>query len=232
MEINQMIVEQVFRETSLTNLVRQCFDQANNDQSKITDRALSIDGMSGRKYRKFINNCARAVANPRYLEVGVWRGSTLCSAIAGVDGVEAVAIDNFSYGGATPEDVYNNIALVKTESAKVLVLDQPFEDFDFTAHGKFNIYMYDGAHDEESQYQGIVRAKPALTETAIIIVDDWNKGSGGGNDVQDGTFRGFVDSGLEILYHISIDTGITIGAGGGQNSEWHCGYGIFVVENK
>jgi hypothetical protein len=227
-----MIVEQLFRETSLTNLVKECLAQANNNQSKITNQALTMEGMSGRQYRKFINNCVRAVANPRYLEVGVWRGSTLCSAIDGVDNVEAVAIDNFSYGGATPEDVHNNVARVKTESAKITVIDQPFEDFDFTAHGKFNIYMYDGAHDEESQYRGIVRAKPALAETAIIIVDDWNEGSGGTNDVQDGTFRGLVDANLEILYHIGVDTGITNGAGGGQNSDWHCGYGIFVVENK
>ena len=32
----------------------------------------SIDGMSGKKYRFFINNLVRTVANPRYLEVGSW----------------------------------------------------------------------------------------------------------------------------------------------------------------
>jgi hypothetical protein len=67
----------------------------------------SIDGMSGTKYRFFINSLVRGLPDARYLEVGSWAGSTLCSAIHG-NKVLAVAIDNWSeFGG--PRDAFNEV---------------------------------------------------------------------------------------------------------------------------
>lgn len=226
------ITAYTYHEHPLIENVKTAFKLADENTSEISDFAMRIPGMSGRKYRQFINNYVRSLPNARYLEVGTWLGSTLCSAIDGIDNIEAVAIDNFSYGGATMEQVIDHVTNTCKDLDKITVLDQRFEDFDFTAHGKFNVYLYDGAHGEEDQYLGIVRAKPALADVALIVVDDWNKGSGGNNGVQDGTYRGLNDAGLEVMYKIDIDTGITDGAGGGVASDWHCGYGIFLVRHK
>ena len=55
----------------------------------------AVDGMSGLKYRYFINTLVGAVPNARYLEIGSWAGSTLCAAIHG-NKVTAVAVDDWS----------------------------------------------------------------------------------------------------------------------------------------
>ena len=57
-------------------LIKHSFDRALNDESPLPSEIRDIDGMSGQKYRAFINNLVRSCPNPRYLEVGTWAGST------------------------------------------------------------------------------------------------------------------------------------------------------------
>jgi len=208
----------------LVEVVEDCLDRALDNKSAISEFALNISGMSGSTYRKFINNYAKAIENPTYLEIGTWKGSTLCAAIDGVENIKALAVDNFSYGGATIDDVNHNVLTTRTQSADITVLDQNFENFDFTAHGKFKIYLYDGGHTEEDHYNGIIRAIPALEEVALVIIDDWDT-----QEVKDGTARAFAEPGLEVLHSFIINAGTLNGAG---SPDWHCGYGMFLVRVK
>src|SRR5271156_5203500 len=96
------ITEIKSRRAGLIEAVSYSFNLARAGKTAIDPNLLEIEGMSGRKYRIFINNLVKNVRNPRYLEIGTWAGSTLCSAINGND-VTAVAIDNWSeFGG--PKD--------------------------------------------------------------------------------------------------------------------------------
>jgi hypothetical protein len=63
--------------------VYKAFAEAFAGFGTIQEAVLKMPGMSGTKYRRFINNLMRILPHPRYLEVGAWAGSTLCSAIDG-----------------------------------------------------------------------------------------------------------------------------------------------------
>jgi hypothetical protein len=64
---------------------------------------------------------------------------------------------------------------------------------------KFNIYLFDGDHSEQSQYMAIKYYLPALEDTFILIVDDWNW-----PDVRNGTMRGIAESKLSVLWKKEI----------------------------
>ena len=49
-------------------------------ESKLPEWVLNLDGLSGKKYRHMINNLIALIKNPRYLEIGSWKGSTSCAA--------------------------------------------------------------------------------------------------------------------------------------------------------
>lgn len=222
------ITEQVYQDHPQIETIKTCLNLALEGTSGIPKYSLEIPGMSGVVYRKFINNYIRTLEDPRYLEIGTFQGSTLCSAIGGID-IYAIAVDNYSesyphYTDTPEQNARTNIEFTKTENSHVQLLNQSFESFDPAKYGPFNVYMYDGWHAEEAQYQGIVRAVDALTDVSLVIVDDWNDS----NEVQNGTYRGFEDGGLEVLYKIEVITG--------ENpmfpSDWHNGYGIFLVKKK
>jgi len=218
------IKKETFSFHPLIEVIDTALDNAVKGQASISDFALNVSGMSGTTYRKFINNYAKSIENPTYLEIGTWKGSTLCSAIDGVENIKAVAVDNFSYGGATLDDVNHNVASTRTQSADITILNQNFEDFDFTAHGKFKIYLYDGGHTEQDQYNGIVRAIPAFEQVTLVIIDDWDT-----QEVKDGTYRALAKPSLEVLHKVIVDAETKNGAG---TPDWHCGYGIFLVRVK
>ena len=92
----------------LPNAVATAFDKALDDLEQPAPAFFDIEGMSGRRYRLFINALMGLIPNPRYLEVGVWAGSTLCSAIAG-NKVQAVAIDNWSQFAGPRERFLENL---------------------------------------------------------------------------------------------------------------------------
>jgi len=236
------IVEKVFQEHPQIEILKTCLNLAMDKTSGIPEYALKIPGMSGIVYRRFINNYVRTLEKPRYLEVGTFQGSTLCSAIGGIDNVYAIAVDNFSesfpHYTTTPEqNARANIDAVKTPTADVQLLNQSFESFDPSKYGPYNVYVYDGWHSEEAQYDAIIRVADSLEEISLVVVDDWNDFVGGGStykgveyksQVKVGTYRGFDDANLEILYKFEVETG--------ENpmfpSPWHNGYGIFLVKRK
>jgi predicted O-methyltransferase YrrM len=220
------ITREKFQEHEVIDTIDYCLNQAIEFNSEIPEYSLEIPGMSGINYRHFINNLLRALEEPRYLEIGTWKGSTLCAAIGGIEKVHAVAVDNYGYGGATEEEVNNNVNQVKTESANITVLNQDFKDFNFSAHGKFDVYLYDGGHTEEEHYDAIVRAVPALEDTAIIIIDDWNNHGGTVSHIKTGTYNGLRDAGLDVIYKFEVETGVNPPF----PSPWHNGYGVFLVQ--
>ena len=174
---NIVITEQAYQDHPQIEIVQSCLDLAKQGISGIPAYSLEIPGMSGIVYRRFINNYIRTLANPRYLEVGTFQGSTLCAAIGGIDNIYAVAVDNYSesyphYTNTPEENCRRNIELVKTETASVTLLNQSFEDFKPENVGPFNVYMYDGWHEEDSQFRGITKVALYLDEISLIIVDD------------------------------------------------------------
>lgn len=154
----------------------QALSKLNNHQHAAV---LKLDGMSTVSGRHLINNLCSAL-NTRYLEVGVWRGSTLVSALAGNENnVAAVtAIDMWGWDKAeTAMTEFNIVDAVRVfgdaEDALMTTLsrlqehttmlervqvqrDDCFEvDVDQLLadnDGKrFNVYFYDASHTAEDQ---------------------------------------------------------------------------------
>jgi hypothetical protein len=213
----------------LTQAVRRAFDLALAGVSRLPPEVLAIQGMSGRKYRAFINNLVEQLTEPHYLEIGSWAGSTLCSAIFGND-VDAVAIDNWSQFQGPYDMFYRNLALFKG-SARVSCLERDFRKVDYAKlsgiFGQFGIYLFDGPHSFEDQYDGIVIAQPAVTPRYVQIVDDWNWAQ-----VRDGTMKAIADLGLHIEFMAEIRTTINNDHApepANERSDWHNGYFIGVL---
>ena len=123
--------------------VRDAFSRSLCGEGRLPEEILSMDGMSGRKYRLFINNLVRETEDAHYLEVGVWAGSTLCSAING-NIVRAIAIDNWSEFGGPKNMFIENLEKFRTPQANVEFIEKDFRRVDFSSLGKFNIYLFDG----------------------------------------------------------------------------------------
>jgi hypothetical protein len=198
-------------------------------ESKVPEWILQIHGMSGRLYRRFINNLVNEISDARYLEIGSWAGSTACSAIHDND-VKAICIDNWSeFGG--PKDVFeHNISMAMSDRTDFGFIEKDFRRVDYATIGDFNIYLYDGPHDYKDQYDGIIIAQPALDNFYIQIVDDWNWPY-----VRNGTMDALSHLGAKIICSIEIRTTQDDShpmKSREQDSAWHNGCFISLISKK
>ena len=186
---------------------------------------FDIDGMSGWRYRLFINQLVRRIQDPRYLEVGSWKGSTLCSAISGND-VTATAIDNWAEFGGPRDEFIANMERERTPGSKINVIEMDFRQVEYGKVGKHNIYLFDGPHLEQDQYDGLCFVAPSLDDEFILIIDDWNY-----PPVAPSTLSALRDMNWTIQQSVEIRTTFdgSIPEAVGQDSEWHNGYFIGVI---
>ena len=209
----------------LEDALKTAFENALSDKGKLDDDVLNIDGMSGKKYRSFINNLISLIQNPRYLEVGSWAGSTLCSAIH-KNALTAVAIDNWSQFGGPISSFFSNVSRHCSADTKLTVVSRDFRTVAFDALGRFNVYLFDGPHEYADQYDGLAMAINCLDNEFIYIVDDWNW-----EQVRIGTSHAIANLNLEIVHSIEIRT-TTDGSHPkvcGKDSDWHNGYFISLL---
>ena len=79
--------------TELINHIQKSLNKADIYESKVTMDIMRMEGMSGPKTRHFYNNLC-SMDDARYLEIGTWKGSSICSAMCGNKMDYAVCIDN------------------------------------------------------------------------------------------------------------------------------------------
>ena len=202
--------------------VREAFTKAAREESKLTEgfHPNNIKGMSSFKNRHFLNNVCE-LPDLKYLEIGTWQGSTLCSAMYQNEGV-FYAIDhfvpNFSQDGDRPvkELLFENLDKFGLQD-KLSFFDADSFKFNLSniTH-KINVYFYDGDHTREAQRDALLYYKSVLAEEFIYIVDDWSSVKG----VQRGTFEA-ITSDFEQLDYFEAPKG-----------EWWQGLGIFVLRKK
>ena len=96
---------------------------------------LELEGMSGQKYRRFINALMASLDRPNYLEIGCHKGSTACCALFS-NQASATLIDNWSEFNANSdakEEFDANLAAIASSRLKISVLEQDFHTVDATA---------------------------------------------------------------------------------------------------
>lgn len=177
-------------------LIETSLDNANEYKSKITEDILNMDGMSGWKTRHFYNNLLNT-KDARYLEIGTWKGSSVCSAMCG-NNANVVCIDNWSEFKSPKDEFINNFNKFKGNNNATFIEGDCFK-IDISTLPKFNIYMYDGNHSVESQYNALKYYYDCLDDIFIFVVDDWNC-----KEVRDGTNQAIIDLKLNILYEKEI----------------------------
>jgi hypothetical protein len=177
-------------------LIEKSFQNAEGKISKITDEIIRMDGMSGTKTRHFYNNLMSA-EDARYLEIGTWKGSSVCSAMCN-NKAKVICIDNWSEFGGPKSEFLVNFEKFKGENQASFIENDCFR-VDVSTLPKFNIYMYDGNHTNESHYKALLHYYNCLDDVFIFIVDDWNW-----IDVRDGTMNSIRKLNLKILYQREI----------------------------
>lgn len=178
------------------NHIDKAFENAENNISKISPEILAIHGMTGKKTRHFYNNLLN-MDNARYLEIGTYIGSSVCSAMFN-NKATIVCIDNWSEFGGPKDQFLFNFEKFKGENKATFIESDCFK-VDITQLPKFNIFMYDGDHSNESHYKALLYYYNCLDDIFIYIVDDWNW-----KDVREGTINSIKKLNLKILYEKEI----------------------------
>jgi Methyltransferase domain len=196
-----------------------CFDKAKLSQSKLPYEILNMPGMSGHKTRHFYNNLL-TYPDARYLEIGTWKGSSVCSAMYG-NKAKVVCIDNWREFGGPKEEFLRNFEAYRMGNDATFI-EQDCWKVDPSTLGKFNIYMYDGGHTYDDHYRALKHYIDCMDDTFIFVVDDWNWA-----DVRNATMASIADLKLSILHEYTIirEEPHHLAA---QN--WHNGIGAFVLK--
>jgi hypothetical protein len=178
------------------NILDKAFENAENNISKITNDIISMDGMSGTKTRHFYNNLLN-YNDARYLEIGTWKGSSVCSAMCN-NKATVVCIDNWSQFGGPKDEFLVNFEKFKGENKAIFIENDCFK-IDVSTLPKFNIYMYDGDHSNETHQNALIHYYNCLDDIFIYIVDDWNCA-----DIRNATYEAIKKLNLKILYEKEI----------------------------
>ncbi len=207
-------------------LVKESLDRALDNIGGPPDFIRAIEGMSGQKYRTFISNLIRSYPDARYLEIGSWGGSTATAALYG-NSVRALCIDNWSQFGGPRETFFANIERIRSDKIDFQFIEADFRSVDYESIGRFNVFLFDGPHEERDQYDGVMVTRPALQKPFVLIVDDWNL-----RQVRLGTFHAIIDAGYSLACSVEIRTtwDNTQPSIIGRDSDWHNGYFIAVIK--
>lgn len=193
---------------------------ATSKQTKLNDKTFNLEGMSSRNVRNLLNKCVEVVENVNYLEVGVWKGSTLYSALYGNNPSYALAIDNFClFGGRSVKKYFEqNLADV---GVPFDFIDQDCFEVDLSKiNHKFNVYFYDGEHYEKDQEMALTYYYDVLDDTFLYICDDYNE-----PHVQNGTNKAIEKTGLKIL-----DQRKLLSKHNGDTSSWWNGILLAILQ--
>jgi hypothetical protein len=178
------------------NIIDNAYLNAENNISKITDDIINMDGMSGLKTRHFYNNLLNN-DDIRYLEIGSWKGSSVCSAMCN-NKANIVCIDNWSEFGSPKDEFLINFNKFMGQNNATFIENDCFK-IDISTLPKFNIYMYDGNHSVDSHYKALSYYYDCLDDIFIYIVDDWNN-----EQVRNGTIQAIKNLNLKIKYEKEI----------------------------
>ena len=234
-------------EVLMVKHVDNCFAAALKSESKLPND-MTVDsvtgnilpenrllGFSGDNFRHLMNNlCSFPGAN--YLEVGVFRGSTLVCSVYGNEATlgEVHAVDNFSEFnvGTHPKESLEwamKRFLPKTKD-RIQFHEVDCFDWDFSALPKIDIYFYDGEHSFESQRKAFTHFEPVFADCFIAVVDDWEQ-----RQVRRGTRAAFEEMGYDVLSSRSIIPGQRPEKANRVNNptaDWWCGTYVAVLKKR
>jgi hypothetical protein len=179
-------MDQEFIETCITN--------AFNNKSKCSKSILQLQGMCGILTKHLYNNLC-SLPNCNLLEIGCWQGASSLSALY-KNNINATIIDNWSeFGGSKYVFIKNLTKNLHTLNNIQLISENCFHLTTPFKYSPYNIFIYDGSHEDQSHELAITHFWNFLDTKCIIIIDDWNWES-----VRNNTLLGLQKTNAKILY--------------------------------
>lgn len=172
--------------------IKKSLINADNNFSKLTDELLNIEGMSGNKTRHLYNNLLE-LDDARYLEIGTWKGSSICSAMY-KNKANIVCIDNWSEFGGAKTEFTNNFEKFKGDNNAFFIEGDCFK-IDVSKLPKFNIFIYDGCNSFDSHYNILNYYYNVFDDIFIFIVNNWNN-----HRIRSATLSSIIDLNLKIIF--------------------------------
>ena len=80
-EETSILLKGDFDKDAYSKNIKSAFNMALAIDTKIPNWIKLMPGMTGKKYRYFVNNLLSLIEDPRYLEIGSWSGSSVCAAM-------------------------------------------------------------------------------------------------------------------------------------------------------
>lgn len=221
----QIYLSHAYDAHELIDHVKNSIYNASQGKSKLTPEVLKLygtnDGASGLKERHLLNNLC-ALPETRYLEIGVFHGSTFIAALFNNRSavLEAIAVDNWSQFGNNRESFLNKAnRFLAPNSFRFIEHDAFSIDLEKNFTHPITIYFYDGDHSYNSQYKAFTYFNSIFADTFIAVVDDWSQ-----PQVQRGTRDAFKKLGYTILFEQVLSS-----QNGDFNGWW---YGVYVAVIK
>lgn len=208
----------------LINHVKKSINDASQGKSKLSSELLKLygpnDGASGIKERHLLNNLC-SLPGTRYLEIGVFHGSTFTAALFNNSAniLDAVAVDNWAQFGNNKESFLNKAYRFLPQNSFRFIEQDAFS-IDLAKNFEYpvTVYFYDGDHSYESQYKAFTYFNSVFANTFIAIVDDWN------HTAERATRQAFEKLGYTILFEQALT-----GPNGDVNNWW---YNVYVAVIK
>jgi len=213
------------KECKLVAIVENALNHANrNGHFPAPFRLRFLSGMSGQRFRSFLNFLSLSLDYFNYLEIGVWKGSTAKCILHGTK-ASATLIDNWSQFGG-PKKIAQKVLKKDLRNSRVNILDIDFTEMMETSHHlQPHVYFYDAAHDYDSQRKAIELLDKMLFQELILIVDDWNW-----DNVKRGTRDALKSAKVSPIAEWEINTSSDYM--GGRFSSWHNGVFICVLRKS
>jgi hypothetical protein len=183
------------------------FNKASLYNSKLSQDILELEGMSGIKTRHFYNNLLDRTEQVTYLEIGTWKGSTFISSMYKNSNALGIGIDSFTnaWGGQqVKQELEKNCQKFLSHNENYKIIEQDWyhlEELNEVTAQKFDVYLFDSSHEEQSQYDAFVKMHQYLADVCIVIIDDWDD-----VNVRNGTSRAkdALNSQYDFLNEIKI----------------------------
>jgi hypothetical protein len=190
------------------NDIEWAISEAKKGKSKLTPEVVAkLEGLSSPNVWHLLNNLVSK--SKTYLEVGCFKGSTLCAAIHG-NNVKAYAVDNFMMNKESREIFYENI-----KPYKVRFFEQDAWTVELHQLSPIEVFFYDGDHSFEAHHKAITYYYPALAKEFIYVCDDWDM-----KRIPNATWTALKALGAEVeeVYQLP-----------GNNKEWWNGIGVLRI---
>jgi predicted O-methyltransferase YrrM len=130
-----------------------------------------VPGLAKPNNLALLNVAARCLEpGEHYVEVGTFRGTSLIAAMQGNEDGLFVAVDNWSMGDGSSEQLVSNLDRYKLRAT--IIDGDAFETLRRGIPSPVGVYYYDNGHEYEQQLDGMRLAEPYLASPALVIVDD------------------------------------------------------------